>query len=89
MKALTLFLVSLLLCIACAVQKPAKPTRSMAQRQAFLRQHGLNRVPPGFQVDHIVPLCAGGPDHPDNMQLLSIEDHKEKTRDDIKRCRAQ
>ena len=23
---------------------------------------------PGYVVDHIIPLCAGGPDRPDNMQ---------------------
>ena len=86
MKAAMLFGFTLACLLACAVQDKPKPTRSMAQRQAFLRQQGLSRVPPGFQVDHIVPLCAGGADHPDNMQLLTIVDHKEKTREDLKLC---
>ena len=43
----------------------------------------------GWQVDHIVPLCAGGPDTPQNMQWLAVEDHKAKTRQDIRYCRLQ
>lgn len=35
---------------------------------------------PGYQVDHIVPLCAGGADHPSNMQWLSEGQHKAKTK---------
>lgn len=89
MKAFLLFFLSLALCIACAVQDKPKPTRSMAQRQAFLRSQDLKRVPKGYQVDHIIPLCAGGADHPSNMQLLSIEEHIEKTRDDLRICRGK
>lgn len=37
------------------------------------------RNPTGKQVDHIVPLWAGGADHPSNMQLLSDDDHQRKT----------
>lgn len=40
------------------------------------------------QVGHIVPLCAGGSDTPENMQLLSIEEHKGKTRIDVRWCSA-
>lgn len=35
---------------------------------------------PGFFVDHIIPLALYGPDRPDNMQWLSIEDGKKKDR---------
>jgi 5-methylcytosine-specific restriction endonuclease McrA len=41
----------------------------------------------GWQVDHVVPLCAGGPDTPQNMQWLAVEEHKAKTRQDIRYCR--
>jgi len=43
---------------------------------------------PGWERDHILPLCRGGADHPANMQWLSTEQHKAKTRGDIKDCRA-
>lgn len=65
----------------------AAPERSRAQVRAFLRQQGLERTPPGYEVDHIVPLCAGGADRPENMQLLTKRQHREKTRDDLRLCR--
>ena len=42
----------------------------------------------GYEVDHLVPLCAGGPDLPINMQWLSVADHRAKTKIDLKHCAA-
>ena len=42
---------------------------------------------PGYQVDHIEPLCAGGADHRANMQWLTVAEHRAKTRADVRRCR--
>ncbi len=44
---------------------------------------------PGYVIDHIVPLCAGGPDHPGNMQWQTVADAKVKDREEVKRCRAK
>lgn len=41
----------------------------------------------GYEVDHIIALCSGGADTPDNMQWLSVETHKAKTSIDVKACR--
>lgn len=41
---------------------------------------------PGWQKDHVMPLCAGGADAPENMHWLSIADHKAKTRRDVREC---
>ncbi len=38
-------------------------------------------------MDHILPLCAGGPDKPENMQWIRAEDHQFKTRIDVRECR--
>ena len=54
------------------------PARDRAQVRAFLRAQGLERTPEGFEVDHIIPLCAGGADSPENMQLLTFEEHQQK-----------
>lgn len=45
---------------------------------------------PGWQVDHAVPLCLGGPavDASKNLRWITVEAHKVKTRDDVKLCRA-
>lgn len=33
---------------------------------------------PGYERDHIVPLCAGGPDTPDNMQYQPLAEARKK-----------
>lgn len=44
---------------------------------------------PGHHVDHIIALCAGGPDHRSNMQWITREDHRFKTLIDVRECRKQ
>lgn len=43
---------------------------------------------PGYVVDHVVPLCAGGLDHPSNMQWQTVADAKIKDREERRLCRA-
>lgn len=31
---------------------------------------------PGWEINHIVPLCCGGADHSSNMVWLTVEQHK-------------
>lgn len=67
--------------------------RSRAMRDAFVRSHpcpatGLPRGPcPGYVVDHVVPLCAGGPDSPANMQWQTGPEGKAKDRGEVRACR--
>jgi len=64
--------------------------RDMKEVRKFLRDNGygpgLKYQPEGTQVDHIVPLCLGGPDCVCNMQLLSASEHSLKTRRDRIAC---
>lgn len=53
--------------------------RSEANKKAFLRSMGMDKVPAGFEVDHITPLSKGGLDEPFNMQLLTKQQHANKT----------
>ncbi|MCX6112563.1 MAG: HNH endonuclease signature motif containing protein [Proteobacteria bacterium] len=55
--------------------------RDMAARKAFMEQSGYPDGRASYVVDHIVPLYKGGKDTPENMQWLTIEQHKEKHRD--------
>lgn len=57
----------------------AKVERSETAKHQFLRQQGLTRIPSGQNIDHIRPLSQGGSDTPNNMQLLSAEQHHQKT----------
>jgi hypothetical protein len=56
-----------------------KVKRSESAKDAFLKSKGYNKVPPGYQVDHIKPLSEGGQDVPANMQLIPIRQHQAKT----------
>jgi len=37
---------------------------------------GKGKVPPGYEVDHIVPISVGGADSPSNMRLMSKDMHQ-------------
>lgn len=83
-----------LLCLALLpLLAEARIPRSAAEVLAFKRHSpcpstGLRRGPcPGYQVDHVQPLCSGGPDTRENMQWLTVEDHRVKTRQDLRVCR--
>lgn len=71
----------------------AKTTRNVAELRAFQRampcpSTGLHRGPcPGWQIDHVEPICAGGADRRDNMQWMTLQEHKWKTRTDVRVCR--
>jgi 5-methylcytosine-specific restriction endonuclease McrA len=62
-----------------------KIARNMSARNNFLKDRGLSKVPKGYQVDHKKPLYAGGADKPSNMQLLTITEHRAKTKSDYRR----
>ena len=76
---------------ACSSLVPTE--RSAAARAAFVRANpcpatGLTRgACPGFVVDHVVPLCAGGADAPANMQWQAIGPSREKDREERAQCR--
>lgn len=71
----------------------ARIDRDRAQVRAFRAENpcpatGRTRgACPGYHVDHITPLCAGGADRPENMQWITREDHRFKTLVDVRECR--
>jgi len=56
-----------------------KANRSESARHQYLQNQGYDKVPTGYEVDHIVPLSRGGADEPYNMQLLTEFEHHRKT----------
>ena len=69
--------------------------RSRVLRAEFQRHHpcqstGLSRgACPGWQVDHREALVCGGRDELANLQWLTIEAHRQKTRVEVKLCRGR
>jgi len=89
MVAQKVFSLALLFAVALALAGP----RSSAVRSEFVN---LNPCPatgktrgkcPGWEVDHIKPLKCNGPDTPANMQWLTVEQHRAKTKAEAKLCR--
>lgn len=72
----------------------AKQPRSAAAKYWFVKLHacpatGAHRVPcPGYVIDHVVPLCAGGEDAPANMQWQTVDEARGKDREEQRTCRA-
>lgn len=86
-------IVATLFVVAWPIYSYAKIPRSAAVKREFQRENpcpstGKPRGKcPGFQVDHVIPLKCDGPDTPANMQWLTIQDHKAKTRREARWCR--
>lgn len=82
------------LALATALPAFAKQPRSQAQVNAFKRANHCSATGqprgscPGWIVDHIIPLCAGGADNPGNMQWQAVQDAKVKDRAEVRYCRA-
>lgn len=78
--------------LALCVAADAGP-RSSAARAAFVKANPCPATSkprgacPGWEVDHVKPLKCGGPDHPNNMQWLTVEKHKAKTKAEAAICR--
>ena len=79
--------------LLAALTSPDLWARDRAEVRAFRKAHpcpatGLSRgACPGFHVDHVIPLCAGGEDRPANMHWLAVDDHRFKTLVDVRECR--
>lgn len=79
--------------LTSAATSEARQERDRAQVRAFRAEHtcpatGRTRgACPGWHVDHVIALCAGGPDRPSNMQWITREDHRFKTLVDVRECR--
>lgn len=84
---MNLLFVLLLLC-PCPVarNKHGKILRSRAAIAAFKRQSGYPKGRSGYVIDHVIPLCACGPDIPANMQWQRADSAKMKDKIEVQTC---
>lgn len=81
--------------VALALSSGSAEARDPAQVRHFRKAHPcpatgeVRGACPGWVVDHIHPLCAGGPDHPSNMQWQSVQEAKVKDKQERKLCSRQ
>lgn len=86
-------LLALILAVAYAPPSEAKQPRSSSAIAAFKRHNpcpttGARRgACAGYIIDHIIPLCAGGPDKPINMQWQTRSNSLIKDRAERRQCR--
>ena len=72
-------------CLTCERDSAGRIQRDRSAVEDFKR---LDPKPPGCrncEVDHIVPLSKGGRDDARNMQWLPREQHRDKTRWELRR----
>jgi len=82
--------------LAYSTGASAKDERKSAEVLAFKRHNPCPSTGerggkcPGYVIDHIHPLCAGGADsHKTNMQWQTVEDAKAKDVIERRMCRNQ
>ncbi len=86
-RLLALLLIALAANAAHAAER-SRQVRAEFQRQQPCPANGQSRGPcPGYQVDHREALVCGGRDELGNLQWLTIDEHKAKTRVEVKLCR--
>ncbi len=61
-----------------------KIKRNSTAKEEFMRQTGYPHGRPGYVVDHVKPLAAGGADDPSNMQWQTKADAKAKDKWELK-----
>lgn len=72
-----------------------RQARGAAAVREFRRLHpcpatGLTRgACPGWEVDHLQALVCGGRNEPGNLQWITVQEHREKTKRDMRGCRTR
>lgn len=83
----TLLAIVLIALSTSAFARDPAQVRAFRKVNACPSTHQFRGACPGHVVDHIIPLCAGGPDRPDNMQWQSRAESLKKDRLEWEACR--
>jgi hypothetical protein len=64
---------------AAAAERSKKATTEFRKSHPCPGTQKTKGACPGYVIDHIKPLCAGGPDRPSNMQWQTFRKASAKT----------
>jgi hypothetical protein len=87
-------ILTIALALSLSVPVEAKTSRSAKAKSEFkvmfpCPSTGLSKGScPGYIIDHVEPLCAGGLDGLVNMQWQTVEEAKQKDKLERRLCRA-
>lgn len=82
----------LIAALACSLFVGGSIARDQSQVREFRKTHPCPATGktagacPGYVVDHILPLCAGAPDKPGNMQWQALAESRIKDKREIAYC---
>lgn len=79
--------VALLLAVTDASARDARQVRLFRHTHPCPATQSIKGACPGYVVDHIVPLCAGGADDTGNMQWQEYRVSLAKDKDERALCR--
>lgn len=83
-------LFALLLAIGTASAAAAPRSKKVLSDFAKLQKcpsTGLSKYPcPGYQADHVIPICAGGPDRVENLQWTEAKEAAARDRWEKQMC---
>lgn len=80
-------LLCLLLCSLSAEARDPAQVREFRRHNACPATGKTTGACPGWVVDHQLPLCLGGPDHPSNMAWQEYRASLEKDKTERRLCR--
>lgn len=85
-----LLCVSLILtaCPAAAVERSRTAVASFKRQQPCPATGQAHGACPGYVLDHVEALCAGGADSPSNMQWQTAAEAKAKDKTEWAQCRS-
>ena len=87
-RGLCVGLIAMMLCAAtdARIHRSTSVRANFVKLQACPSTHSHKLPCKGWEIDHIEPLCAGGIDKIDNLQWLTVQEHRLKTRTDVRVC---
>ena len=88
MRSVLILLAAVLTAASVPAAERSSRVRAQFQRERPCPANGATRGNcPGYVADHVIPICAGGPDAIENLQWQRVDDALRKDRLEWAICR--